>query len=174
MISPTMKGYIPQLDLAIMFATEAHAGVNDMQGNPYILHPLRMLMMAREMGLDETTQIAIVLHDTVEDTELTLAQIRFYFGDEVAEIVDAMSRREVDGVKEEYFVFIERLSQTPKAVKGKLLDVADNTRPERVVPGLSGLNGRYEKAAYKLRMALRFDGDSLEFLTKYNSKYPWV
>lgn len=177
MISPTMKGFIPDFDLALMFAVEGHAGVMDMQGKPYILHPIRLMLMAREMGLDEVTQKALLMHDLVEDTEVTLEQIRFYFGDAVADIVDAMSRRKINGVKEEYFVFIDRIiASGPNTIKGKLLDIADNTRPERAVEGLSGLNGRYERAAYRLRRALRNENAEAEyeFLSKYNQTYTWV
>lgn len=180
MISPTMKGFIPDFELALMFTVEAHAGQLDKQGNPYVLHPIRVALMAREMGLDEVTQIALLLHDVVEDTEVTLEQVRFYFGDEVAEIVDAMSRRTVDGVKEQYFVFIDRLTDTKKAIKGKLLDIADNLRPERYVEGLSGLQGRYHAARDVLIRSLDFNADGWQseedktFYHNYHATYSWV
>lgn len=141
------------LNLAIVMATEMHDMAVDKGGQPYILHPLRvMLSMAPD---DMVGRIAAVLHDTVEDTALDLATIRFYFLDEVADAVDALSRRTLDtGAKEPYTQFIARLAQNEIAVRVKLMDIADNMRPERYHESITGLHGRYEKARDFLTAAL--------------------
>jgi (p)ppGpp synthase/HD superfamily hydrolase len=76
------------IDQAIGFAARAHDGQRRKTGNvPYIAHPFGVAMILQEMGCDETIVVAGLLHDTVEDTKVTLEEIRSIFGDEVAEIV---------------------------------------------------------------------------------------
>jgi (p)ppGpp synthase/HD superfamily hydrolase len=178
MISPTLKGYIPDYELAIMFATEAHAGQFDKNGQPYILHPLRVMSMAQALGLDVTSQKAGVLHDTDEDTELMIKQLEFYFGIEVATTVDALSRRWLSPTEKEPYetVFIPRLLEDERAVKLKMIDVGDNMRPERRIEGSSGLNGRYVRTIKVLRSALWRSGveSADRFLTAYRKHHPWM
>jgi hypothetical protein len=76
------------VDRAIGFAARAHDGQKRKTGNvPYIAHPVAVAMILQEMGCDETIIAAGLLHDTVEDTKVTLGEIRQQFGDEVADIV---------------------------------------------------------------------------------------
>lgn len=76
------------VDRAIGFAARAHNGQKRKTGNvPYIAHPVAVAMILQEMGCDETIIAAGLLHDTVEDTGVTLDEIRQQFGDEVADIV---------------------------------------------------------------------------------------
>jgi (p)ppGpp synthase/HD superfamily hydrolase len=76
------------IDKAIGFATEAHVGQKRKIGSlPYIAHPVGVAMILLEMGCDETVVAAGLLHDVVEDTDVTLEEIRREFGDEVADIV---------------------------------------------------------------------------------------
>ncbi len=71
-----------------MFATNAHKG-QTRKGNdiPYIYHPMEVLSILTEMGCDEDVKIAGVLHDTVEDTDTTIDDIRNIFGETVASLV---------------------------------------------------------------------------------------
>lgn len=71
-----------------MFAAKAHAG-QTRKGNdiPYIYHPMEVLIIFTDMGAVEYEQIAAVLHDTVEDTDVTIDEIREKFGDKVADLV---------------------------------------------------------------------------------------
>ena len=76
------------LDRAIVFAVRAHAGTQRRgKGFPYIVHPLEAVSIVATMSADQELQAAAALHDTVEDTDVTLQQIRDEFGDRVAELV---------------------------------------------------------------------------------------
>jgi myo-inositol-1(or 4)-monophosphatase len=76
------------LDRAIVFAVRAHAGTERRgKGFPYIVHPLEAVEIVPTMTSDQELLAAAALHDTVEDTDVTLAQIRAEFGDRVAELV---------------------------------------------------------------------------------------
>src|SRR5699024_4557344 len=66
-------------------------------GDPYITHPVAVATILAELGMTETTLCAALLHDTVEDTEFTLEQARTEFGDEVAQLVDGVTK--LDKVK---------------------------------------------------------------------------
>jgi GTP pyrophosphokinase len=73
-------------------ADEAHAGQLRKTGDPYITHPLTVAYMLAEYGLDEQTLAAAFLHDTVEDTDLTLDQLAVEFGDEIARLIDGVTK----------------------------------------------------------------------------------
>jgi len=77
---------------AIDFATQAHEGQKRKSGEPYIIHPLAVMNILREWGMDEDTVIAGVLHDTVEDTGVTLDEIKEKFGETVAFLVDGVTK----------------------------------------------------------------------------------
>ncbi|MGH8915797.1 MAG: RelA/SpoT family protein [Acidimicrobiia bacterium] len=73
-------------------AREAHEGQVRKTGDPYITHPVTVALMLAEYGLDEQTLAAALLHDTVEDTSLTLADISSRFGEEVARLIDGVTK----------------------------------------------------------------------------------
>ena len=77
---------------AIEIATKAHEGQLRKTGEPYIIHPLAVKKILEEWGMDEDTIIAGILHDTVEDTSLTLDDVRKEFGDSVAFLVDGVTK----------------------------------------------------------------------------------
>lgn len=77
---------------AIDFATTAHEGQKRKSGEPYIIHPLAVAGVLIEWAMDIDTLIAGVLHDTVEDTEVTLEQIETLFGRDVAFLVDGVTK----------------------------------------------------------------------------------
>ena len=113
------------LEKAIQCAVKAHAGQKDKAGAPYILHPLRIMMkMENQDGM-----IAAMLHDVVEDSSATLADLRAEgFSEEVIAAVDHLTRRE----GEAYEIFINRLRHNPLAVKVKLADLEDNMDIRRI------------------------------------------
>ena len=81
---------LQQLDEAIAFAARAHEGQRRKTDNtPYIAHPFAVAMMVQAMGGDETAVIAALLHDTVEDSNVELAEIEATFGEAVAALVAA-------------------------------------------------------------------------------------
>ena len=80
------------LDRAIRFAVEAHSGVERRgKGFPYIVHPMEAMAIVATMTPDQEVLAAAALHDVVEDTEVTLDEIRSRFGDRVAQLVDTES-----------------------------------------------------------------------------------
>lgn len=81
-----------ELDRAITYATEKHAGQLRKSGEPYIIHPLHVSSSLIEWGMDIDTIIAGVLHDTVEDTEATIEEIERLFGHDVAFLVDGVTK----------------------------------------------------------------------------------
>lgn len=79
-----------RLDDAIEFATKKHAEQTRKRENtPYILHPLEAAAVAAELTKDEDILIAAVLHDTVEDTDTSIDEVREKFGNRVAELVES-------------------------------------------------------------------------------------
>ena len=80
---------------AFQMAKKAHAGTRRKSGEPYIFHPLAVALIAvKEVGLGHIAIISALLHDVVEDTDITLDEIRMVFGDRVAVIVDGVTKIE--------------------------------------------------------------------------------
>ena len=82
----------PKIQEAIKLATEAHDGQLRKTGEPYIIHPLAVKKILEEWNMDEDTIIAGILHDTVEDTDITLKDIEEKFGHDVAFLVDGVTK----------------------------------------------------------------------------------
>lgn len=117
---------IDLIDRAIGFAAQAHHGQKRKTGGmPYIAHPVAVAMILQQMGCDETVIAAGLLHDTVEDTPVTMDDIRRHFGDEVAAIVAGCTESPKKGVRWETRKqrMIESLRDAPLAVK--LVSAAD-------------------------------------------------
>ena len=90
------------LDRALTFAVKAHSGTERRgKGFPYIVHPMEAVAIVATMTPDQELLAAAALHDTVEDTDVTVDTIREAFGDRVASLVDEESDRFVAGVPEE-------------------------------------------------------------------------
>ncbi len=83
---------VDRLRHAYEMARDAHAGQVRKTGDAYITHPLAVALMLAEYGLDEATIAAAFLHDTVEDTDLTILQLAREFGDEVAQLIDGVTK----------------------------------------------------------------------------------
>jgi len=90
------------LDRAIVFAVRAHAGIERRgKGFPYIVHPMEAVEIVATMTSDQELLAAAALHDTVEDTDTTVEQIRAEFGDRVADLVASESEDKGCGVSKE-------------------------------------------------------------------------
>ena len=90
------------LDRAIIFAVRAHAGTERRgKGFPYIVHPLEAVEIAATMTSDQELLAAAALHDTVEDTSVSIEQLRVEFGDRVASLVASETDTFQEGVSEE-------------------------------------------------------------------------
>lgn len=130
------------LNDAIVFAVRNHADQKDKLGQPYIYHPLRVMLALQKQGAGVALQIAGVLHDVVEDTDATLEEVEEVFGPKVAELVDAVSRRK----GETYRQFVERVAQHSAAARLlKRADILDNlSRPTPIE--MQGIERRYRSA----------------------------
>ena len=73
-------------------ATKAHAGQTRLSGEPYVTHSIAVAMTVAELGLDATSAAAALLHDVVEDTEVTLEEVETAFGPTVAAVVDGVTK----------------------------------------------------------------------------------
>lgn len=112
------------LDRAIIFAVRAHAGTERRgKGYPYIVHPMEAVEIVATMTADQELLAAAALHDTVEDTDVTIEQIRAEFGDRVASLVADESDEMPEGVPEEESwhgrkqAAIDRLSRASRDAK---------------------------------------------------------
>jgi (p)ppGpp synthase/HD superfamily hydrolase len=113
------------LERAISICALAHEGQVDKGGSPYVLHPLKVML---RLPHDEE-RIAAVLHDVVEDTAITLADLRNEgFSEAVLIAVDSLTKRE----GETYQAFIERAARDPIARRVKLADLAENSDLSRI------------------------------------------
>lgn len=110
-----------QIRLAFEMAVDAHKNMRRKSGEPYIIHPLRVAqIVVNEMGLGATAAICALLHDVVEDTELTLDDIKREFGIKVSRIIDGLTK--VSGV------FDLTSSIQAENFKKLLLTLADDVR----------------------------------------------
>jgi GTP diphosphokinase / guanosine-3',5'-bis(diphosphate) 3'-diphosphatase len=114
---------VANLERAIQIATEAHFEQTRFDGSPYIEHPLRVMKMLELQGHSTTAQIVGVLHDTVEDTDVTYDYLRGVgFLDDVIVPLELLTKLEGD----DYEVFIQRLSVNACSRAVKKDDIFDN------------------------------------------------
>lgn len=116
--------YTPLTKKAMCLAYTAHHGQLDKSGVPYILHPVHL---AEQMDEEFACCVAL-LHDTVEDTDVTLEELAAIFPQEVVEAVDLLTHRE--GVA--YFDYIRAIKSNPLATRVKLADLRHNGDPKRI------------------------------------------
>lgn len=93
----TIRRYRPSVDLSLvekayLVAEKSHEGQKRKSGEPYIIHPLHVSIILAELELDMETIMAGLLHDVVEDTEISLEDVRRDFGDDVALLVDGVTK----------------------------------------------------------------------------------
>jgi guanosine-3',5'-bis(diphosphate) 3'-pyrophosphohydrolase len=140
------------VERAIQIAAQAHAGQLDKAGQPYILHPLRVML--RVEGNSE--RIAAVLHDVVEDSSVTLQQLHEEgFTPEILEAVDALTKRP----GESRLAAAARASRNRVALVVKLADNAENMDLGRIKNPTDADYTRIEeyKAVRALLMAVNLD-----------------
>ena len=108
-----------KLKQAIDIAVECHSGQMDRAGEPYIQHPLRMMMKMKTAE----EKITAVLHDVVEDSNITIDDLRKEdFSEKILKAVDALTKHKGESYKKS----IERVKKNPLAVKVKIADFEDN------------------------------------------------
>ena len=122
--------YTELTNKALVYAYNAHHGQLDYNGIPFIFHPLHL---AEQMD-DEISCCAALLHDIVEDTQLTLEDLRKEFPEEVVEVVALLTHEDsAEYNNEDYFAYIRRLRTHPIAKKVKLADIAHNSDQTRCI-----------------------------------------
>ncbi|MGE7434641.1 RelA/SpoT family protein [Kitasatospora sp. NPDC001175] len=142
----------PHADLTLLSrayrtAEASHRGQLRKSGEPFITHPLAVTMILAQLGAGTTTLVASLLHDTVEDTEMTLAQVSAEFGPEVAYLVDGVTKLEkVDfGAAAEAETFRKMLVATGDDVRVMVIKLADRLHNMRTI--------RHMKPASRIRIA---------------------
>ncbi len=178
----------PKADLALLqraydVAEAAHAGQTRKSGDPYITHPLAVATVLAGLGMDTTTLVAALLHDTVEDTGATLDSITADFGSEVAYLVDGVTK--IDKVKfgdaaqaETIRKMIVAMARDPRVLVIKLADRLHNMRTLRFLPPEKQEKKARETLeilaplAHRLGMnTIKWELEDLAFATLYPKRY---
>ncbi|SIR87351.1 RelA/SpoT family protein [Williamsia sterculiae] len=145
------KADVVVLQRAYDVADEHHRGQFRKSGDPYITHPLAVATILADLGMDSTTLVAALLHDTVEDTGYSLAQLSQDFGSEVAHLVDGVTKLDKVALghaaeAETIRKMIIAMARDPRVLVIKVADRLHNMRTMRFLPP--------EKQARKARETL--------------------
>ncbi|THA74771.1 bifunctional (p)ppGpp synthetase/guanosine-3',5'-bis(diphosphate) 3'-pyrophosphohydrolase [Streptomyces sp. A0642] len=139
-VAEAHRAHHPDADLSVLhrayvLAESSHRGQMRKSGEPYITHPLAVTLILAELGAETTTLTASLLHDTVEDTEVTLDQVREQFGEEVCYLVDGVTKLEkVDyGAAAEPETFRKMLVATGDDVRVMSIKLADRLHNMRTL-----------------------------------------
>jgi GTP pyrophosphokinase len=177
------KADLKMLQRAYDTAEQFHRGQLRKSGDAYITHPLAVATILAELGMDTTTLMAALLHDTVEDTGYTLEQLASDFGGEVAHLVDGVTK--LDKVKfgeaaeaETIRKMVIAMARDPRVLVIKLTDRLHNMRTLRFLP-----TAKQERIArqtlevlaplaHRLGMnTVKWELEDLAFLTLYPKRY---
>ncbi|MET9350534.1 RelA/SpoT family protein [Streptomyces termitum] len=139
-VAEAHRAHHPEADLSVLrrayvLAESSHRGQFRKSGEPYITHPLAVTLILAELGAETTTLTASLLHDTVEDTDVTLDQVRREFGAEVAYLVDGVTKVEkIDyGAAAEPETFRKMLVATGDDVRVMSIKLADRLHNMRTL-----------------------------------------
>jgi GTP pyrophosphokinase len=184
----TLKVRHPKEDLDLIIrafevADRAHAGQRRKSGDPYITHPVAVATILAELGMTGTTLAGALLHDTVEDTSYSLEQLRRDFGDEVAHLVDGVTK--LDKVKfgdaaqaETVRKMVLAMADDVRVLVIKLADRLHNARTWRyVAPESSARKAKetleiYAPLAHRLGMnTIKWELEDLSFAALYPKVY---
>ena len=187
-LARTIRVAHPKADLrpvqrAYEIAEAAHEGQRRRSGEPYITHPLAVTTILAELGMDTTTLVAALLHDTVEDTPTTLSGVREEFGEDVAHLVDGVTK--LDKVKygesaeaETIRKMVVAMARDPRVLVIKLADRLHNMRTLRFLPPDKQERKARETLeifaplAHRLGMnAIKWELEDLAFATLYPKRY---
>ena len=139
--------YTPLTVKAMQIAYNAHHGQVDKAGMPYIFHPMHL---AESMD-DEICCCAALLHDTVEDTDITFADLEKQFPKEIMDALKLLTHdKDTD-----YVSYVRAIKTNPVAVKVKLADIAHNSDQSRLVGcGMSEETKAYFRSKYAKAKAI--------------------
>jgi GTP diphosphokinase / guanosine-3',5'-bis(diphosphate) 3'-diphosphatase len=168
---------LEEIERAFLIAESAHEGQNRKSGEPYITHPIAVAEILADIGLDQATIIAAILHDTIEDTSYSLEQLRKDFGIEVAGLVDGVTKLDKlsygpDAEAETLRKMVIAMSRDIRVLVIKLADRLHNARTWRFVsPESAARKARetldiYAPLAHRLGMsAIKWELEDLSFKT---------
>ena len=144
--------YTPLTNKALIYAYNSHHGQLDYNGIPFIFHPLHL---AEQMD-DELSCCAALLHDIVEDTDITLDDLRKDFPEKVVELVALLTHNDsAEHNYDEYFNYIRKIKENPVAKKIKLADIAHNSDQSRCTgSGLPPEKLEWWKQKYQKALAI--------------------
>jgi guanosine-3',5'-bis(diphosphate) 3'-pyrophosphohydrolase len=184
----TVRLHHPKVDLSIVerayaAAEGAHEGQFRRSGEPYITHPVAVAQILADLGIGPKTIAAALLHDTVEDTEYTLDQLRADFGDEITMLVDGVTK--LDKVKygdstqaETVRKMIVAMSKDIRVLIIKLADRLHNARTWGFVPAASAVRKAtetleiYAPLAHRLGIqTIKWELEDLSFAVLYPKLY---
>ena len=184
----TVRTHHPKADLSLIeraytVAERAHRGQKRRSGEPYITHPVAVAQIIADLGIGAKTIAAALLHDTVEDTEYTLDELRDQFGDEIAMLVDGVTK--LDKVKygdsaqaETVRKMIVAMSKDIRVLIIKLADRLHNARTWGFVPAASATRKAtetleiYAPLAHRLGIqAIKWELEDLSFAVLYPKLY---
>ena len=184
----TVRQHHPKADLAVVeraytAAEKAHRGQLRKSGEPYITHPVAVSQILAELGIGPRGVAAALLHDTVEDTEYTLDEVRADFGDEVALLVDGVTK--LDKLKygdsaqaETVRKMVIAMSKDLRVLIIKLADRLHNARTWGFVPAESAQRKAketleiYAPLAHRLGIqAIKLELEDLSFAVLYPKLY---
>jgi GTP pyrophosphokinase len=186
----TVKSYNPKADLGLIrrafaFAAAAHDGQLRLSGEPFIEHPLAVATILAGLGLDTTTLVAALLHDTVEDTPVTLEGLQAEFGPDVVRIVDGLTKIETIGFKTREHEQAENVRKMIVAMAGDirvlLIKLADRLHNMRTLSALAANKQRanatetleiYAPLAHRLGVEqVKWELEDLSFKTLHPGPY---
>ncbi|WP_257183004.1 RelA/SpoT family protein [Corynebacterium cystitidis] len=177
------KADVETLSRAYDTAERLHEGVLRKSGDPYITHPLAVATICAEIGMDTTTLIAALLHDTVEDTDYTLDELTKDFGPEVARLVDGVTKLDKVALgaaaeAETIRKMIVAMAQDPRVLVIKVGDRLHNMRTMRFLPPEKQAKKARQTLeviaplAHRLGMAsVKWELEDLSFAILYPKKY---
>ena len=184
----TVKATHPKADLSLIerayaVADAAHTGQHRKSGDPYITHPLAVASILAELGMQPATLAAALLHDTVEDTDYSMDRLRADFGEEIAKLVDGVTK--LDKVKygeaaqaETVRKMVVAMARDIRVLFIKLCDRLHNARTWKYVsPASAQRKARetleiYAPLAHRLGMnTIKWELEDLSFQTLYPKVY---
>ena len=177
------KGDFPLIERAYATADRAHAGQKRKSGEPYITHPVAVAQILADLGIGSKTIAAALLHDTVEDTAYELDQLRADFGDEIAMLVDGVTK--LDKLKygdsaqaETVRKMVVAMSKDIRVLVIKLADRLHNARTWGFVPEESARRKAqetleiYAPLAHRLGIqTIKWELEDLSFAVLYPKLY---
>jgi guanosine-3',5'-bis(diphosphate) 3'-pyrophosphohydrolase len=137
-----VRSYNPHSDTGLIEAAyeyghQMHAGQNRQSGEPYFSHPVAVAMLIAEQRLDDASIVTALLHDTIEDTLSTYSEIALHFGDEIAQLVDGVTKLtnlELSSVENEQAEnFRKLLMAMSKDLRVLLVKLADRLHNMRTI-----------------------------------------